>query len=259
MARARVYGSEAIALKRMDFGEADRIVTVLTPGYGKFRCIAKGVRKSTNRLSGFLEPFAHVHLMLAHGRELDVVTQAATIAPFRELRDDLVRSSHAYHLAELVDGFLQDRDEHRSVFSLLGEALAALAGGAIAPDLVARHFEIHLLAAVGFRPELVTCLKCPNAIAPGANGYSPHLGGVVCPACTPTEESARRIPTDTLKLLRLLQRTSSVADLHLTVASATLSETERLMRVHLELLLERRLRATEFVHHVREAAAGYEG
>jgi DNA repair protein RecO (recombination protein O) len=259
MSRARVYGSEAIALKRMDFGEADRIVTVLTPAYGKFRCIAKGVRKSTNRLSGYLEPFAHVHLMLAHGRELDVVTQASTIAPFRELREDLVRSSQAYHLAELVDGFLQDRDAHRSVFSLLAEALAALALGEVSPELVARHFELHLLAEVGFRPELVSCLQCEGVIEPGANGYSAHLGGVLCPTCAPGEGSARPIPTDTLKLLRLLQRTSSVGDLRVTVGPATLGDAERLLRVHLELLLERRLRATEFVHHVREAVARYEG
>ena len=257
MARARVYGSEAIPLKRMDFGEADRIITVLTPGYGKLRCIAKGVRRSTSRMAGHLELFAHVHLMLARGRELDVVTQASTVAPFRELREDLLRSAHAYHLAELVDGFLQDRDENRAVFSLLEQALAALAEGTTSPELVARHFEVQLLGAVGFRPELVACLGCSEAIAPGPNGYSASLGGVLCPACAPREESARPILTDTLKLLRLLQRTPSVVDLRLTVVPATLRDVERLLRAHLELVLERRLKAVEFVRHVSETFAGY--
>jgi len=241
----------------MDFGEADRIITVLTPGYGKLRCIAKGVRRSTSRMAGHLELFAHVHLMLARGRELDVVTQASTVAPFRELREDLLRCSHAYHLAELVDGFLQDRDENSAVFLLLAQALAALAGGATSPELVARHFEVQLLGAVGFRPELVACLGCSEAIAPGPNGYSASLGGVLCPACAPREESARPILTDTLKLLRLLQRTPSVADLRLTVAPATLRDVERLLRAHLEFVLERRLKAVEFVRHVAETVAGY--
>ena len=255
--RARVYSTEAIPLKRMDFGEADRIITLFTPGSGKLRVIARGVRRSTSRMAGHLELFAHAHLVLARGRELDVVTQAATVQPFRELREDLVRSSQAYHLAELVDAFLEERDENRAVFLLLQAALEALAASDVVPDLAARHFELHLLAAVGFRPQLYGCLSCDTAIQAGANAYSVSLGGVFCPACGPQEPSARPIAHDTLKLLRFLQRTGPVGDLRISVPVGTLRDTERLLREVLEAVLERRLRAAEFVRRVAETTAGY--
>jgi len=278
-ARARVYSTEAIPLKRMDFGEADRIITLFTPGMGKVRAIARGVRRPTSRMAGHLELFTHSDLMLARGRELDVVTQASTVASFRALREDLVKSSQAYHLAELVDAFLQDRDENRAVFLLLQAALEALDASELAPErtargelvephilrqaqdercnLVARHFELQLLAAVGFRPQLYSCLSCEAPIVAEANGYSVALGGVLCPGCVPGEASARPIATDTLKLLRFLQRTAPVSDVSVAAPPGTLRDAERLLREVLEFVLERRLRAAEFVHHVAETAAGY--
>jgi len=256
-ARARVFSTEAIPLKRMDFGEADRIITLFTPGLGKIRVIAKGVRRSTSRMAGHLELFSHAHLVLARGRELDIATQASTIDPFRALREDLARSSQAYHLAELVDAFLQDRDENRAVFQLLCAALDALAASNIAPDLVARHFELHLLAAVGFRPQLYTCLSCESPIEAEANAYSIPLGGVLCPRCAGQEPTARPIVTETLKLLRFVQRTGSVRDAAISLPTGAMHDAERLLREVLESVLERRLRAAEFVHQVAETAAGY--
>jgi DNA repair protein RecO (recombination protein O) len=256
-ARTRVYSSEAIPLKRMDFGEADRIITLLTPAHGKIRVIARGVRRSTSRMAGHLELFSHAHLVLARGRELDIVTQASTVEPFRALRENLAKSSQAFHLAELIDLFLQDRDEHRAVFLLLRAALEALAESTVLPDLIARHFEVQLLAAVGFRPQLYSCLSCDAPIQAEANAYSVPLGGVVCPGCASSEPSARPIATDTLKLLRFMQRMGSPVDVDVAVPAATLRDAERLLREVLEFVLERRLRAAEFVHQVAEASAGY--
>jgi DNA repair protein RecO (recombination protein O) len=246
-----------IALKRMDYSEADRIITAFTPEYGKLRVLAKGVRKSTSRNAGHLELFAHAHAMLARGRELDLVTQASTIEPFRGVRESLVAASYAYHLGELVDGCLPDRDPHRDVFDLLRGALAALADESIAPQLVARHFELQLLTAIGFRPQLTTCLVCKAPIEPTANGFSVALGGIVCAACMRQEISAAPIATDTLKLLRHLQRLESVRSATIRVPEPVLHDAERVLRRQLEFVLERRLRATEFVRHVAENAASY--
>src|SRR4051812_4484265 len=121
MPRARLLSTDAIPLKRMEYGEADRIITVLTPDRGKLRVLARGVRRSTSRMGGHLELFAHAHLVLARGRDLDTVTQASTVEPFRTVHEDMVAVSYAYHLAELVDSLLQDHDPHAEVFSLLRE------------------------------------------------------------------------------------------------------------------------------------------
>jgi DNA repair protein RecO (recombination protein O) len=189
-------------------------------------------------------------LMVARGRELDVVTQASTIDPLREVRDDLVKSSYAFHLTELVDAFLQDRDPHPDVFSLLVDALQALADGDVELDVVARHFEVRLLATVGFGPELVACLACRAEIREEANWYSVTSGGVLCPRCGGHEASAGPIDVRVLKMLRHLQRTPSPSVLAVRVPTSVREELERLLRRQVEFVLERKLRATDFVHRV---------
>jgi len=122
---------------------------------------------------------------------------------------------------------------------------------------VARHFEVHLLAVVGFRPQLYSCLACEAPIQAEANAYSVPLGGVLCPRCALAEPTGRPIAMDTLKLLRFLQRTPAVRGAAVAVPSAAIRDAERILRDVLESVLERRLRAAEFVHQVAEAAAGY--
>ncbi len=74
--RSRLYRTDSVVLRRQDLGEADRIVTIFTPGYGKLRAVAKGVRKPSSRKAGHLEPLARSNLLIAKGRELDIITQA---------------------------------------------------------------------------------------------------------------------------------------------------------------------------------------
>ena len=248
--RVRVYTTEAIALKRMDYGEADRIITLFTPHIGKLRVIAKGVRRSSSRMAGHLELFAHSRLQLARGRELDLVTQAATVAPLREVRDDLAKSSYAFHLAELVDAFLEDRDPHPDLFALFVDALSTIGEGEVDANAVARHFEVRLLLTLGFGPELTRCLNCQNEIKAEANWYSVTSGGVYCPRCGGHEPSAGPIDVRVLKMLRYLQRTPGPAVLGVRVPGAVWDETERLLRRQVEFVLERKLRATDFVHRV---------
>ena len=259
MPRARLVSTDAIPLKRMDYGEADRIITILTPEGGKQRVLARGVRRSTSRMSGHVELFAHAHFVLARGRALDTVTQASTIEPYRKLRDDMVALSQAYHLCELVDSLLEDHDPHPDVFALLREALAALDRGDPAPDLVVRHFELQLLDKVGFRPELGVCLGCMEPIQPAANGYSVMRGGVFCPTCMLQEPSAAAMDVDTLKLLRYLQRTRRLQDVSVRGVGRADRDAERVLRRQLEHVLERRLRAAEFVRLVHETAVSYSG
>ena len=82
LGRERVYRTEGIVLRRQDLGEADRLTTVYTLHHGKLRLVAKGVRRLRSRKAGHLEPFTRVALLIARGRELDIITQAETIGDF---------------------------------------------------------------------------------------------------------------------------------------------------------------------------------
>src|SRR5512142_2390642 len=117
--RPRVYRTRGFVLKRWDLGEADKILTIYTPNVGKIKAVAKGVRRPGSRLGGHVDDFAYADMLLARGRDLDVVTQSQTIDSFRQLREELWRASHGYYVAELVDSFNEERTENEPLFDLL--------------------------------------------------------------------------------------------------------------------------------------------
>lgn len=125
-AHTRVYSTEAIVLRRTNFGEADRILTLFTPSYGKVRAIAKGVRRTTSRLSGHLEPFTRTQLLLATGRDLDIITQAEGRERLDHLRDHHWHATGAWYVAELIDRFLEDADPHPRLYPLFTRTLRLL-------------------------------------------------------------------------------------------------------------------------------------
>lgn len=239
-------------LRSMDLGEADRVLTVLTPRLGKLRVIAKGIRRPRSRLGGGLEPFSDVHLVLAVGRTFDVVTQASLEDPHLGLRDDLHSTAAAWYVVELVDRFCEGTSESHQAFELLAQALSALDANpaAVSREIVARWFELHLLDAMGFRPELGQCLDCGLGIEPDGNAYSPVAGGVLGPECAHDALGARPISAGALKVMRHLQRSSLTDVLRLRVPTATQREAEHLLHATVSSVLERELRSRDFLDEV---------
>src|SRR3954453_20267901 len=116
--RERVYRTEAVIIRRADFGEADRVLTLITP-QGKRRVVAKRARKTTSRLAGHIELFTHATLLVAVGRNVDIVTQGVILRSFQTLRGDLKRIGAAYSPVELIDRLVEEDDENRPAFDLL--------------------------------------------------------------------------------------------------------------------------------------------
>lgn len=142
------YKTEGIVLKRKNFGEADKLLTVYTKHYGKIRAIAKGIRKTTSRKAGSLELFNHCILFLAKGRNLDIITETQTVNSFRLWRKNLTKVGVAYYFCELVDKLTPDGQSNRQVFELLKEYLEGISTAEL--SAFSRSFEEHLLNELGF-------------------------------------------------------------------------------------------------------------
>jgi DNA repair protein RecO (recombination protein O) len=236
----------------MELGEADRVLSVLTPRLGKLRVIAKGVRRPRSRIGGGLQPFSDVQLVLAVGRTFDVVTSTSLEDPHLGLRNDLHSTAAAWYVVELADRFCEGAADSHEAFRLLAQALSALDAppSEVTREVVARWFEVHLLEAMGFRPELGRCLECGAQIEPDANSYTPVGGGVVCPQCAHAAHGARPISADGLKVLRHLQRSPLVGVLRLRLAPGLQREVERLLHATVSAVLERELRTRDFLAEV---------
>ncbi len=249
--RPRVYKTEAIVLRTMDLGEADRVLTVLTPRLGKLRVIAKGVRRPRSRIGGGLQPFSDVQLVLAVGRTWDVVTSSSLEDPHLGLRNDLHSTAAAWYVVELADRFCEGAADSHEAFRLLAQALSALDAGAdVSREVVARWFELALLDAMGFRPSLGQCLECGATIEPEGNAFSPVGGGVLCPSCRVTSTTSRPVSADALKVMRHLQRSPLVGVLGLRLPPPLHREVERLLNATVTAVLERELRTRDFLEEV---------
>ena len=248
----RSFRVDAVVLRHSDYGEADRLLTMYTRQLGKTRAIAKGARKIASRKAGHIEPFTYVKLQLAKGRDMFLVTQADTVDAYLPLREDLILTSQAAYVMELLDRFTYENDtENASTFRLLTDTLARLASKAD-PWLVTRYYEMRLLDYMGFRPQLFECANCEREILAEDQFFSFSAGGVICPRCGHGLPNLRNISVDTLKYLRHFQRSSYAEASRARPSPEVQQEAEVLMQGYFTYLLERELNTPGFLKKIKE-------
>ncbi len=251
--RVRSQRVEAIVLRHADWGEADRLLWLFTREQGKLQAVAKGVRKPRSRKAGHLEPFTRVDLLLAHGRDLPIITQADARETYQALREDLIRVGYAAYVIELLDRFTYEEGENIALFRLLSETLSRI-NIENDPALAVRYYEVRLLDLVGFRPQLQQCVNCGADIQPVDQFFSFAKGGVICPNCGSKEPGVCFISLPALKILRHFQRSNYSEAQRARLTSVIDHELESLMGNYLTYLLERGLNSPEFLRHVRRIA-----
>lgn len=251
--RERVYRVEGLVLRRHNLGEADRLITILTRERGKLRLLAKGARKPSSRKSGHLELFSHTRLLLARSRTWDIITQAETIDPFLALRGDLLRTSYAYYLAELVDKFTAEEGlPSLPLFRLLLEALRRLTYSPVLPS-EARYFELQLLDLAGYRPELRYCLQCRREVEEAF--FSPSQGGVFGRECAASHQGVKKLSPTALEKLRRFQDSSPEELPRLGMTPAEEKELEDVLGRYIFYLLEARPKSLGFLKKIRRQDA----
>lgn len=250
--RERVYHTDAIILTRFDLGEADRILSVLTPTLGKLRVIAKGVRRPTSRFASHTELLSLTHLTLAKGRDLDVVSGAQLRSGHWSVRDDLDALGSASHCVELIETLVQERDSHPALYRALRSALELLDSGAN-PRLIGRWFELTVLAAVGFRPSLYQCVSCARDVDAEPNLLSGRSGGMLCPNCRSADVQAPALGVAAQKLLRVLDRDGITTALRLTVPDEVIAEMGDALHAFTKHHLERDMRSLRVLRRVNES------
>ncbi len=254
-ARERTYRTEAIVLRRKDLGEADRVLTLFTPERGKVRLVAKGIRKPRSRKAGHLELFTCSRLLVAKGRDLDVISQAETVHAYRPLREDLLRGAYAAYAVELLDKFTPDEQENGELYALLRQMLAWVCE-ATDLALTTRYYELQLLSLAGFQPQLRQCVAGGEKIVAEDQFFAMEEGGVVCPRCADRSPQLHLTPVSmsALKLLRYFQANTYATAVAVKVRPAVHAELERLTLLYITHLLERQLKSVAFLKLIRREA-----
>jgi DNA repair protein RecO (recombination protein O) len=229
-----LYRDEGVVLRTMRLGEADRIVALLTRGHGKVRAVAKGVRRTTSRFGGRLEPLSHVALLCWKGRELDIVNQAEVLDAFRVVREDLPRVTKAFTVLEVADQLAQEHHPTPRLYDMVVGALRALEQADSA--LLVPGFLLKALALEGSAPLVDECAAC------GAEGelvaFDLVVGGALCREC----RRGRPVSPAALDLVRRVLGGGLVGALE-EGASAVTDEVAELAGTAMEVHLDRRLRS----------------
>jgi DNA repair protein RecO (recombination protein O) len=229
-----LYRDEGVVLRTMRLGEADRIVTVLTRAHGKVRAVVKGVRRTTSKFGGRLEPLSHLALLCWRGRDLDIVSQAEVLDAFRAVRDELSRLAKAFTVLEVADQMAQEHHPAPRLYDMVVGALRELERSD-SPLLVA-GFLLKVLALDGSAPLVEVCASC------GSEGelvaFDLLAGGALCRDC----RRGRPVSPGALDLVR---RTlgGRLAEVLAEPASALTDEVAALASSAMEVHLDRRLRS----------------
>ncbi len=179
------FSLTAINVGTFNLGEADKIITLFSREKGIHRAVAKGARKPGARISGKAELLNVNRLLLAKGKNLDIITQCENIETFANLRHDLTRLTYALYYAELTQVFGQGlNEESEKYFDRLCLSMGLMAASGRDPALLCLEFEFALLDMLGIKPELNFCVGCRAPLTESnLTAFNHELGGLVCQTC----------------------------------------------------------------------------
>jgi DNA repair protein RecO (recombination protein O) len=260
---SRNYQTQGIILKQIKLGEADKIVTVYTPEFGKLKAVAKGACRPGSKLGGNVEPLTYSLMLLAKGRNLDIITQSQTINGFLALKSDLWRMACGFYILELIDSFTVEGGESRPLFDLLLDILNQLSEQR-SSETVLRYFELHLLHLLGYRPQLRRCVNCDSSLKPVVNFFIPSKGGLLCPECGSEEAHGYEqieansltphlpVSVGALKVLRLWQSCDYATARRVRVKPELSRELEQVLQQYIRCILQRELKSLIWLAELRK-------
>lgn len=203
MPKARTRHSQCIVLDRTKLGESDLILTLLQQDGSQARAIAKGARKPSSKLAGKVQLFCELDMLLASGKNLDIVSEAHLVDPHAALRGDLEKVSGASTVLEIAKYATYDDARDAFLYPITARTLKACeqAQSQASLDLVVSAYVFKVLAHQGWYPSLDTCVSCGE---PVPTRFSSAAGGALCESCAKDIEGAEPIDTATLELLHNL-------------------------------------------------------
>ena len=241
------YQADAIVLRRLDYGDADRILTLLTREHGKLAAIAKGARRSKARNGSSLDLFGRSRMMLAKGRNLDVVAQVERRGDVRHIAGDLRRTAYAGLVSEIADKVLEDRHPVDDVFELVAGTLDRLNDVNRSARVDAAWFVMRMLDVLGYQPQLFDCAGCSQPLPEVDAWFSPLLGGVLCSRCGAHDQAGSPVSVNSLKVLRVMASDQGELFDRLRLPAPVLEQVEQALQAQLEYHLDRRLKSIEFI------------
>ncbi len=241
---------EGIVLRAVDYGEGNRILSVLTRQAGKLSMMARGAKKVKSRFSAISQPFTYGDFVVfrSSSQSMGTINSGELIRSHQRLREELILSAHAAYLAEMTNRLVEDGERIDGLFEQLLAAFQALEDGKDAA-IITNIYEMNMLAVAGFMPKLDACVLCGGGSAE-LIAWSVEHGGAVCRTCRIREPQAMEAGEKVLKLLRLLQQVDLRRIGNISISAANKAQLNQLIRTYMDGHLHVRWKSRDFLDQI---------
>jgi len=238
---------EGIVLRAVDYGEGNRILSVLTKQAGKLSMMARGAKKVKSRFSAVSQPFTYGEFVIFRSspQSMGTINSSELIRSHQRLREELVLSAYAAYLAEMTNRLVEDGERIEGLFEQLLAAFQALEDGKDA-EVITNIYEMNMLAIAGFMPKLDACVMCGSGSAE-LIAWSVEHGGAVCRSCRFRDPQAMEAGEKVLKLLRLFQQVDLRRIGNINISAANKALVSRLIRTYMDGQLHVRWKSRDFL------------
>jgi DNA repair protein RecO (recombination protein O) len=252
------FNTPAILLRRVEYGDQDLILSVITPGRGKLGLMAKAAKRSRRRFGGVLDLFAILELSCRGGRpgRLPLLAEASLRESLGSLRTDVAKTAYASYWVELVHFWGEEGQPQPALYALLHDVLRALDLDRLPARVLSLHFQLRFMGLAGLGPRLAACVACQRSIeglGAARLGFDPVRGGVICPGCDPQPRLA--VSRGALKELAWIAEGDLVRARRMRFSDEALRMGEAMMETFIPFHLGREVRSLKFLRHLRESGA----
>ncbi|GAA0362636.1 DNA repair protein RecO [Bacillus horti] len=238
--------AEGIVIRSNDYGEGNKILTLYTKEHGKIGVMARGAKKTKSRLSSVAQLFTYGNFLFykGAGRGMGSLSQGEPLESFRELRQDLLKTSYAAYFAELTDKIVEENEPNAYLFRLLVDSFRLLDEDKDA-EIVSRLFELKILSSGGYRPSLNGCVVCGRT--EGYFGFSVQEGGFICERCYHVDPQKLSLQPGTVKILRTLYLIEPYRLGNINVKPETRAELKKVLWFFMDHHTPLRLKSRDFL------------
>ena len=255
MHKIRTESLTGIVLRSIPVGEADRLVIIVTRERGKFKCLARGVRKPTSKLGGFLEPMHEVFITVQISRLYPIVKDVRTIGVLNQVSNNVPHYLYLMYIAELLESFILEDETNIEIFNLY-KFILQIFNNVDEVNMLTLFFQLKLLMLCGYGPELSSCVECRSVLNAEDQYFGFLQGGIICPRCM---EEIRRtqyahifeINLQLIKLLRLSQRVTWEQLQTFKVNSKDISKSLQIINDYITYVIDRKLKSAQFLEFDR--------
>jgi DNA repair protein RecO (recombination protein O) len=244
-----------IVLRYIPVGEADRLVIIVTRERGKFKCLARGIRKPTSKLCGFLEPMHEVSITVQYSRLYPIVKDVRTLGVLNNISNNVPHYLYLMYISELLDSFIPEEENNIEIFKLYKFVLQIF-NNVHKVNLLILFFQLKLLMLCGYGPELLQCVECTSVLKAEDQYFGFLQGGIVCPNCmTMVDRSSFnniiKMNLQLIKLLRLSYRETWDKLQTFKVNSEDIRKSLQIINNYIEYVVDRKIKSAQFIQFDR--------